>query len=185
MTLEYEANTAVAHWLVESGAPVGHLVLFGPKGYESYARIRFIPDPVGPEQREADVRLPPGQWSDLVQTQRVVRRLAEFTTAEDGYFAVWDGYSDVPLPTYAGLFELPHRRYAIFKGPLAAIDGWGFAGHPPAFVWPQDRAWCFAKDVDPHWGGVGATHEAVQALVDEPGLDVVRADPEQRRPHYG
>ncbi|MEV6901170.1 hypothetical protein [Amycolatopsis sp. NPDC051372] len=191
MTLEYEADTSVAHWLLESGTPDGQLMLFGPTGYEAYARIRFIPDPTEPRQQEADVRLPLDHKPDLWQTQRVIHRLAGFTTAKDGYFCVWEGYSDLPLPTYHDLFELPHRRYAIFKGPLTAIDDWadelgsGQPIAPPAFVWPGDRAWCVAVDVDPHWAGVGAASEAIQALTNDSDLDAVEANPEQRQPQYG
>ncbi|MEV0070623.1 hypothetical protein [Amycolatopsis sp. NPDC050768] len=190
MALEYEPDTRVAHWLVESGTPDGQLILFGPKSYEAYARIRFIPDPAGPGQEEADVPLPPDHKPDLWQTQRVIHRLARFTTAENGYFGVWEGYSNIPLPTYDGLFELPHRRYAIFKGPLSAIDDWsvelgsGQPIAPPAFVWPVDRAWCFASDVDPHWAGVGATREAVKMLIRDEDIDAVEAIPEQRQPQY-
>ncbi|WP_326565357.1 hypothetical protein VSH64_26280 [Amycolatopsis rhabdoformis] len=187
MGLEYEADTRVAQWLVETGAG-GRLVLFGPKGFEAYARVRFIRDPQRPGEREADVTLARSHKSDLWQTQRVIARLTEFTTTDHGYFAVWDGYSDLPLPTYDGLFELPHRRYAIFKGPLNAIDDWVTdmgAQHPPAFVWPTDRAWCFAADVDPHWAGVGAARDAIRALTADEELDAIEADPEQQQPHYG
>ncbi|HEX2893442.1 MAG TPA: hypothetical protein VHO29_05510 [Marmoricola sp.] len=54
----------------------------------------------------------------------------------------------------------------------------------PAFVWPADQAWCPAFDVDPHWAGVGSSAAAVEALLVEPGLDVVVADPLVRQPAY-
>jgi hypothetical protein len=54
----------------------------------------------------------------------------------------------------------------------------------PAFIWPADHAWCVADDVDPHWAGIGAGTAAVDALVSDPRLDVVRADPAREQPFY-
>jgi hypothetical protein len=88
------------------------------------------------------------------------------------------------------LVELPHRRFALFRGPLHDIDTWEIQfgrGHPiapPAFVWPADHRWCFAADVDPHWAGIGADQAAVGALLADPALDVVPADPAGHQPEY-
>jgi hypothetical protein len=38
--------------------------------------------------------------------------------------------------------------------------------------------------VDPHWAGIGAEQAAVDALVGDPGLDVVPARPAQEQPQY-
>jgi hypothetical protein len=51
-------------------------------------------------------------------------------------------------------------------------------------VWPADRTWCVAKDVDPHWAGIGADDDAIEPLLADPALDVVRADPTQPQPRY-
>ena len=85
---------------------------------------------------------------------------------------------------------MPHRRYALLRGPLAGIDAWeeelgrGLPVAPPAFAWPADRRWCFASDVDPHWAGIGAGQAAVDALVGDPELDVVPARPAEKQPTY-
>jgi hypothetical protein len=55
---------------------------------------------------------------------------------------------------------------------------------PPALVWPADHAWCFVSDVDPHWAGIGASATAVEQLLADPVLDVVRADPDLPQPSY-
>ena len=117
--------------------------------------------------------------------------LAAFTsTPHDCWFAVWDGYAgSLDLPAGLPLLELPHRRYGLLNGDLAGLDRWKEAvgsdsPDPPAFVWPTDQQWCFASDVDPHWAGVGAEEAAVRALLQAPGLDVVRADPTARQPAY-
>lgn len=187
-------DPAAADWITGSTAPFEQLVTFGPAGFDAYARLRFIPDPLRPGQGEADVDLPEDHPHDLVQAQLALHRLAEFTESPaDCFFLVWDGYSDVTFPpqvTEASLVVLPHRRYALFRGPLAGIDA--FAGElgsggpiaPPAFVWPADRRWCFASDVDPHWAGIGATAAAVDALVSDASLDVVPARPGESQPSY-
>lgn len=89
-------------------------------------------------------------------------------------------------------FAVPNRAFFLFHGRLADVGDWGAAegwpGHfrtmPPAFVWPADRAWCLANDVDPHRAGIGASAAAVADLVADTRLDVVPADPDEDQPAY-
>jgi hypothetical protein len=120
--------------------------------------------------------------------------LGRFTsTPQDCWFCLWEGCSDAPLPPGVApgpLVELPHRRYALLRGRLDDLDAWeaevgrGLPIAPPAFVWPADHRWCFAGDVDPHWAGIGASAEAIEALTGDSGLDVVGADPAEPLPAY-
>ncbi|MEV4704238.1 hypothetical protein [Actinoplanes sp. NPDC049316] len=191
MRLRFCPDTAAADWLAGSGTPFEQLVTFGPAGFPAYARLRFIPDPQLPGQAETDALLPGDHPSDLAQARSALHVLAGFTsTPEDCYFCVWEGYSDIPLPPGVPLVEVPHRRYALLRGAVSDIDGWaddlggGQPVAPPAFVWPADHRWVFAGDVDPHWAGIGAAREAVDALIGTPGLDVVPARPTQAQPAY-
>lgn len=187
-------DPAAAGWITGSTTPFTQLITFGPAGFDAYARLRFIPDPLEPGQDEAQVDLPADHLHDLVQTQLALHRLADFTeSASVCFFLVWEGYSDVDLPsqvTEESLVVLPHRRYALFQGPLVGIDafanqlGSGKSIAPPAFVWPADRRWCFTSDVDPHWAGIGASTTAIDALVSDPSLDVVQASPAESQPLY-
>ncbi|WP_432846603.1 hypothetical protein ACQPXB_38600 [Amycolatopsis sp. CA-161197] len=190
MAFEYLADTSVAEWLARTGTPDEQLILFGPAGYEAYARLRFIPDPERPGQQEADVRLPEDHQSDIQQARRALHELSRLTeTPDECYFCVWEGYSDV-TPQGETLLALPCRRYWLLRGTVNDLDDWetelGTGGPiaPPAFVWPADRSWCFASDVDPHWAGIGATSQAIERLVDTPGIDVVEARPEERQPLF-
>jgi hypothetical protein len=82
---------------------------------------------------------------------------------------------------------VPNRSYYLFRGRLSDLGDWGLGYRgvlEPAFIWPADHAWCVAKDVDPHWAGLGADRDVVDALVADPGLDVVAADPAERQPFY-
>lgn len=61
------------------------------------------------------------------------------------------------------------------EGRLLIWDGWGEEAFP-------DRAWCITQDVDPHWAGIGAEQAAIDPLVNDPRLDVVPVDPDQKMP---
>lgn len=89
---------------------------------------------------------------------------------------------------------VPNREYYLFYGPLSQAGDWGThdplayvgegTGPNPAFSWPADRAWCVTEDVDPHWAGIAAPRAAIDQLVEDPRLDVVRAEPGERFPTY-
>jgi hypothetical protein len=89
---------------------------------------------------------------------------------------------------------VPNRAYWLFRGPLAEVGTWDTAqGWPsecrleeaePAFVWPGDHAWCVAKDVDPHWAGIGGHLALITQLTTDPRLDVIPADPTKDQPFY-
>lgn len=89
---------------------------------------------------------------------------------------------------------VPNRAYFLFRGLLSDVRNWSgdeiWAGQTPlrapepAFVWPVDRAWCIASDVDPHWAGIGADTHVIDQLVTDPRLDVVPADPDAEQPSY-
>lgn len=183
-----------ARWLVESRTPFEQLITFGPSVFTAYARLRFIPDPSRSGQDEADNVLPINRLSELEQTQRVLHHLAQYTsTPADCCFCIWDGYPDITVPPEVGeteLVVLPHRRYVMFRGPVSWIDSFAadFGSSrsiaPPAFVWPADHSWCFARDVDPHWAGVGAPRAALDTLAADALLDVVPAVPGEPQPRY-
>ena len=82
---------------------------------------------------------------------------------------------------------IPNRDYFLFQvsevGHLSPGRLWPDMPDP-AFIWPADRAWCLANDVDPHWAGIGADASAIDNLVADPRLDVVPADPRQLQPSY-
>jgi hypothetical protein len=116
--------------------------------------------------------------------------------ARPGRAPGWGAYQPLGGPESRGLptVDVPNRSYWLFRGPLAEVGAWDRArgwpashrldGAEPAFVWPGDRAWCVAKDVDPHWAGIGGSAALVAALVGDPRLDVVPADPTEEQPHY-
>lgn len=192
MRLRHAPDTAAAQWI--SGWSFEELVTFGGSGFEAYARLRFIPDPTTPGQRETDVELPVDRPSDLEQSRRALDLLAQYTaTADHCYFCIWDGYGDLDLPSSLGVatvLHLPDRSYTFMEGPLDALRTWEadlgdrVLSVPPAIIWPADHSWCFLSDVDTHWAGVGASAEAVGELLSDSTLDVVAADPREPQPYY-
>lgn len=79
--------------------------------------------------------------------------------------------------------SIPARDYLLFRGPLAHAGQWGapelLPGWPnrinsPNLMWPADRAWFVATEIDEWWTGVGGSAGLVEDLLRAPGLDVRR-----------
>jgi hypothetical protein len=194
MALVHTTDIAPAAWLASSSTPPDQLITFGPVGFEAYARLRYIPDPTSPGQLETDADISADHPLWTSQARRALNVLGDFTeTPEECFFCIWDGTAGNVLSAIerqGPLVTVPHRRYVLFTGRLSdyveAGDGrfGGDSAPVPAFVWPADRRWCFASDVDPHWAGIGADRAAVERLQNTSGLDVVQATPNERPPAY-
>ncbi|GIF14901.1 hypothetical protein [Actinoplanes teichomyceticus] len=193
MALTPCTDLSAARWLVDDDQPWARLVTTGPAGFPAYARLRFLPDPAYPGQHEADVVTDDDAPAEAEQLRTALTALAGHTTTPgDCYFCVWEGWGRwltevFPAEVLAGpKVEVPGRAFHLFRGPLAdfgpeaATAGWP----DPAFVWPADRAWCVADDVDPHWAGIGGSEAAIAELLTTPGIDVVRTTPDEAVPFY-
>jgi hypothetical protein len=89
VTLTFCSDVAAADRIVHSTLLWQQLVCFGPAGFDAYARLRLLPDPVRPGQSENDV--PAEDWR-TDQLPRLFESLATGTTTPaDCYFCVWDG----------------------------------------------------------------------------------------------
>jgi hypothetical protein len=192
MQLRYCSDMSAADWIVHAHIPWEQLVNFGPPNFPAYARLRFIPDPTKPGQAEADAYVADDHLPEMEQTRLALEHLRRFTaTPEDCYCCVWEGYPiHFPPSVLDGpMVAIPHRRYFLLHGSLTDLTGWaevlrGVGDFPPAFAWPADHNWCFARDVDPHWAGIGAEQAAIDTLLNTPELDVVAAQPTKRQPTY-
>jgi hypothetical protein len=174
------ALPTAAGWIVDSDLPWQQLVGFGPAGFDSHARLRFLPDPVGPGRSENDA-----------DAGRRTNQLPALLRGAGHPRPRW-APQPVASPSMPELPKVvvPHRAYWLFRGPLGDVGTWDTAqGWPgrrrldaagPAFVWPADHAWCVAQDVDPHWAGIGGTRGLIARLITDPRLDVVPADPTMR-----
>lgn len=197
MALTWCTDLSPAAWMTDSPIPWDRLVTFGPAGFPTYARLRFIGDPQHAGQRENDIALSPDHPTDTSVMRRLVARLGRHsTTPHDLYAAYWDGWGAEAFPRAAAtapLFHVPNRSFYLARATAADLGPDGLTtwpGHPdidqpiPALVWPADQAWCVARDVDPHWAGIGAARPVVDELIATPDLDVVPADPGAPQPSY-
>ncbi|GAA4472155.1 hypothetical protein GCM10023170_091600 [Phytohabitans houttuyneae] len=81
--------------------------------------------------------------------------------------------------------RLPGRDYLLFRGPLrAALEmGWhqpapfGFTPQSPSLLWPADRSWCVATEVDDTATFVGGPQAVVDRVVHSPVLAATPASP--------
>ncbi|MCA1006850.1 hypothetical protein LCL87_14080 [Rhodococcus hoagii] len=194
MSITRCADLTAARWLEQSDEDWRRLTVRGPRGFEKYARLRLIPDPGFPRQREAEVRVTPNALSDNEQISVALAELARHTSTPDNcYFCIWEGWPSFrscdPMPKV----QIPNRCYFLFHGSLADVAAWDsqvtallhdIAAPTPAFVWPADHAWCVTCDVDPNFASIGADAGAIDRLVANPRIDVVVDDPDTEPPHY-
>ena len=82
--------------------------------------------------------------------------------------------------------RIPARDYLLFRGPLGQAGQWGAAemapgqprpGNSPNLMWPADRAWFVATEIDLPWTGIGGSVELVDDLLAAGSLDVERVEP--------
>ena len=123
--------------------------------------------------------LEPGTLDAMCET--LVRRTA---TPDLCYFGVWEGFGWTPtVAGSAARLELPERGYLLFRGPLSAIGdlGWswsagfggasGFNRESPSIVWPSDRSWFVATEVDLDSTLVGGSVGLVDELLADERLE--------------
>jgi hypothetical protein len=79
---------------------------------------------------------------------------------------------------------LPGREYVLFRGPLRAALRMGhqvteewFSAQSPSLLWPADRSWCLATEIDFDSTLVGGPQALVDALLEAPGLEVWQVEP--------
>jgi hypothetical protein len=80
--------------------------------------------------------------------------------------------------------ELPGRTYLLLAGPLDATRaltehaGGGVPGtRSPQLIWPEDRAWCVATEIDLDSTVVGGTRALVDAVLADPTLEAWEVRP--------
>ncbi|MUK00664.1 hypothetical protein GM708_01180 [Vibrio cholerae] len=197
------SDLAAAQWIVASDERWWDLVTLGPTSFPAYARLRFIPDPTYSGQSEHEGArqsgaLPDDALSESEQPRIAVEVLLQRANSpNEGYLLMWDGSGEDQFPTpvlRTPRVVLPGRGYYLCKVSLpdlvsgAVEDSWSAeTGHPmpsPAFIWPSGRAWCITADVDPHWACIGADHAAIDTLLTESRLDVVRVEANEKLPFY-
>lgn len=89
--------------------------------------------------------------------------------------------------------QIPGRRYFLFRGRLDEAGNWGAAnmapGRPrpinsPNLMWPADRAWFVATEIDLPWTGVAGSTELLSELTADPQLDAALVAPNADLPYW-
>lgn len=145
VNMEPAASTEAANWLLASDADWWDLVRYGPPGFDTYVRIAINPDPHGTEHE--------GEARGLRLALGVLARYT--STPVVAYAAIWEGWTSLlPIPT-APRVHIPNREMLLFTGPVDVMRdapglAWGDAEtyQEPHLVWPKDRRWCVAFEVD-------------------------------------
>lgn len=161
-----DADTA--QWLLRSEVDWWDLVRYGPPAFDVYVRIALSQYPgVGTDS-------PPGE-APVDAVRAALTTLGSYTTTPSrGYAAIWEGWTNgAPVPQ-APRVAIPNRAMLLFTGPVEALRDapalawYGSAAgvyQEPHLVWPQDKAWCLACEVDEEIEfTVGCSGEASQAL---------------------
>jgi hypothetical protein len=112
------------------------------------------------------------------------------TTPERSWCCVWEGYAQIhrdaaaaPRDEGAGsCVAVPGRAYHLLCGPLTDLpDLFERLGQQsPNIWWPDDRAWCVSTEVDLAWTYVAADAATIDAVLADPRLETVRAEPTER-----
>lgn len=149
-------DAGAARWLLGPGVDWWDLVRYGPPVFDAYARVAFERGPDDGADDGASDGASGGEPPAFDAVRAALAALSAHTAATGGYAAVWEGWGGVPAPR-APRVEIPHRPMLLFTGPLEALRdapalGWYGSAESvqqePHLVWPDDRAWCLACEVD-------------------------------------
>lgn len=121
----------------------------------------------------ADGRLLPATLAALCEV------LANHTTTPDEcYFGIWEGWGWIPDEAKsAARLELPERTHLMFRGALSDVQligsrvGGCFRQESPSVMFPADRSWFVATEVDFDSTYLGGSRELVEAVVADQRLE--------------
>lgn len=115
------------------------------------------------------------------ETERVVALLRPHTsTPERCWFAVWEGFGYEDLNRYYQSMprvRVPNRAYLLFQGPLETVHTFVWGGvvwQSPNILWPDDRAWCVATEIDLDSTYVGGSQACIDQILADRGLEAFR-----------
>lgn len=180
----------------EAYARVFHPVELGHGLRERWSDIARRNDRIAHREMQFHlIRIPRGQpgpkgykpgdgprWGHLpIEERRVLVELLRgaTTTPDRCWFCLWEGYGGLDDGGVSARVTRPHRAYLLYTGPieraLEPIDR--HFDQSPAMWWPDDRAWFVATEIDFAWTYVGGSGQLIEALVSEPRLEALRAEP--------
>ena len=174
----YPAYARILHpaWS-ESGEPVAWGAVAASAGTEVHALAQFAnvsraPEPPRPapfDRRPDDGSLASYIFDDLIEI------LAAHTATPDHCFiGFWAGRGGLENIITAHI-QMPEREHLVLSGPIRAAKpdrGGALASEiSPSLMWPADRAWFLATDVDLGSTYVGGTQSLVDALISDERIE--------------
>jgi hypothetical protein len=135
---------------------------------------------------------PPYEWLEEREALELVSVLRSCTTrVDDAWFMLWHGYGDLgpaieglPRGTIHRVPEPPdvpaelfgatwaYRHYLVLRGSLDAVPKWfEWRMEGPNYLWPDDRAWIIATEIDGFSTYVGASKECIDQVLASPLLE--------------
>ena len=149
---------------------------------------------------------PPFEWLEADEGHELLSLLHSCTEAsEHAWFLLWDGYGDLgpgittaarafihpdrsgrPLPPELAGRTLAFRDYLVFRAPLDALVGWflwRFEG--PNYLWPADRAWIVATEIDGFSTYVGGSRPCIEKVLASPLLEALPSALDHRFDGWG
>jgi hypothetical protein len=156
----------VAAW---SGGTIHALVQWVPMARERGSAPSAPPFLAAP----ADGKLLPATLGALCDV------LAGYTTTPgECYFGVWEGWGLLPDEVKrAARLDLPERGHFMFRGALSDVQEIGsdfggfFRQQSPSIMFPADRSWFVATEVDFDSTYVGGSRELIGAIVADERLE--------------
>jgi hypothetical protein len=195
-------TSAIADWVVAAGEGTWcNVDAVVPAVFEAYARIlvpllddedhvvRWSDWPVQPVPEDV-------MWDCGGDPRPVLPALLRLlqpatTSPAECVFGLWTGAT-------GGAMEVPpspilhwprmYRDYHLFLGPLEltlAIGSHSTRDFPEAYgtgpdvVWPRDRAWFLATDLDAPLCAVGGSESLIAAILGSPDLEAERTEPNE------
>lgn len=137
---------------------------------------------VGLRQREKISAPIPGNLDSRV-LRHLVEILDPYTRRPTPcYFGLWSGWGYInqrppgsraaPDASHTPQLALPGRDYILYRGPLSAYTGFGcddwgtWDPQSPNLLWPEDRSWFVATDVDLDSTIVAGTTQLIGRILD-------------------
>lgn len=109
----------------------------------------------------------------------------ETNEPENCWFGIWNGFRFRSIEeSGAPLFDAPNRSWRLYQGSLRSIDksfdDSDLFHHPANFVWPNDRSWCLATEIDLEASYLGGSSKLISAVLEQSELDVIPVEPRDR-----
>jgi len=144
-----------------------------PAGYAAYARVFH-------SEEEMRGEIEGGSEPRAVILEALAACLEPRTaTAGRCWFAIWDGWNDLPSCGEPGpaMLHMPARSYILLTGLVGAASLMA-EYHTPALWWPEDRSWVVGGDVDLDSTFVAGDEELIAAVLARPELLAVLGAPD-------